>query len=131
MKFQKLALSGVLCAGVALALGSSGCIQPVDGQGDPFELSVVVTGSGAGSIASSGGVITSKDGTPIQCTSGVSSNCSAEFLDYATSPVTLTAQADTNSKFVGWSGACSGTAPIAADSAANQGNERPLARVPQ
>jgi microcystin-dependent protein len=74
------------------------CDSTTDVEIEPLpqlSLSVTVMGGGNGRIVSSP--------AGIDCSTGT---CSAEY-DLATE-VTLTAQADMNSEFVGWSGACSG-----------------------
>jgi len=59
-------------------------------------LSVIVAGSGGGTV------ISTPDG--IACTTG---SCSADFSEGT--PITLSAAPDSNSLFSGWSGACTGT----------------------
>lgn len=66
----------------------------------PLSLSVSVMGSGTGSVSS--------NPAGIQCVSGSTNGCSAQF--FPGSQVTLTAQAQAGSQFSGWSGGgCSGT----------------------
>jgi microcystin-dependent protein len=80
----------------------SGCTSPTGNDG-PFALSVVDAGSGSGAVTTAVAGAT----TQINCVSGSTTDCSAEF-DSA-SVVTLTAKPAGNSSFVGWTGACTGT----------------------
>jgi Pro-kumamolisin, activation domain/Divergent InlB B-repeat domain len=63
-----------------------------------YPLSATVAGSGAGSVSGGG----------LRCTGGSAGGCSASVAAGAT--VTLTATAAGDSEFVGWGGACGGTA---------------------
>jgi hypothetical protein len=68
----------------------------------PFNLNVSITGDGSGSVHS--GFVQSSPMSEISCIKGTSNGCSTT---YGYTDVTLTASPDnTNSSFVGWSGAC-------------------------
>jgi trimeric autotransporter adhesin len=69
-----------------------------------FALSVSTTGTGAGNVSSSAG--------PIQCVSGSTNTCTATYLN--NQKVTLTAVAQSQSQFVAWTGACTGSASTCA-----------------
>ena len=72
----------------------AGCTAPTSTQ---FELSVVIAGSGTGTVTAADSLI--------NCQTGNEPTCSSQY-DSGTD-VTLTAAPGANSQFMGWSGACS------------------------
>jgi len=97
IKFQPAA-AGIKSASLAVSASSGGSVTTTLSATATANLSVVFDGNGSGTVASN------PDG--ISCRPGTS--CSH---DFAASSVQLTASADTNSTFTGWSGVsgCPGT----------------------
>ena len=89
---RRWAVTAMTAGAVLLA---AGCFPPV--SGGAYTLTVNKTGAGAGLVAS----------WPQNITCGT--ECVDSFA--AGAEFTLTAYPDAGSTFVGWSGACSGTAP--------------------
>jgi microcystin-dependent protein len=81
-------------------LPDQGPASGADMSPTPLILSVMNLGSGSGTVTA--------EGTPLNCVTGQTQDCSASIV--SGTMVTLKATTGTNSFFAGWSGACSGNA---------------------